>query len=235
MSYIKLDRKTLEWEWFTDPSTAHLWIYFLLKANHKGKEWQGIKIDEGCLVTSEARIVLETGLSRQQVRTAMKRLVTTKEITKVSTKTYTLIKINKWAKYQLSVNECNQEDNQETSQEDNQDLTHSVTSGATHSVTTTKEYKNTRSKEKEIYKENLDCSPEFAEALEAYEEMRKKIRKPLTVKAKQMVLKKLESMAPDEETQIAILNQSTMNSWQGIFPLQDQRRNGGMSIDIMNL
>ena len=88
---------------------------------------------------------------------------------------------------------------------------------------------------KENTKERLDCSPAFAEALKDYEEMRKKMRKPLTVKAKQMVLKKLESMAPDEETQIAILNQSTMNSWQGIFPLQGQRRKGDMSIDIMSL
>lgn len=234
MSYIKLDRKTLDWEWFTDPTTAHLWVYLLLKANHKRKTWQGVVIDEGCLVSSEAKMVLETGLSRQQVRTALKKLVTTKEITKVSTKTYTLIKVNKWAKYQLSASDINQDDNQEIDQEDNQEITHSVTSGATSGVTTTKEYKNTRSKEKEIYKENLDCSPEFAKALKDFEEMRKKIHKPLTERAKQMILEKLSELAVDEETQIAILNQSTMNSWLGVFPLK-QNNKGGMSIDIMSL
>jgi hypothetical protein len=49
-------------------------------------------------------------------------------------------------------------------------------------------------------------------------EMRKKIRKPLTEKAKEMIFVKLENMYPGNyEQQIACLNRSTMNSWQGVF------------------
>ena len=75
-----------------------------------------------------------------------------------------------------------------------------------------------------------ECSQKFAEALAGFEEMRKKIKKPLTQRAKALILKKLNSLAPnDEETQIEILDQSTLNGWQGVFELKDnktyQRRN----------
>ena len=131
MSFIKLDRKLLDWEWFEDSPTLHLWIYLLLKANHKEKTWQTIRIGKGQMVTSEAKLSSETGLSRQQVRTALKKLISTNEITKSTTSNYTIITVNKWAEYQCS------------NQEDNQPSTREITSGAT----TTKEIKNIRNKE----------------------------------------------------------------------------------------
>ena len=228
MSYIKLDRKMLKWGWISEPSVVALWVYILLNANFKKNVWQSMTIDEGELITSVARLSMDTGLSTQQTRTALKKLVSTNEITCKTTNKYTLIHVNKWSKYQT--------DNKQTTSESTNETTFDVTSQPTSHVTTLKESKESKeSKEKEIYKESLDCSPEFAKALKDFEEMRKKIHKPLTGRAKQMVLEKLSELAVDEETQIAILNQSTMNSWLGVFPLQQQKERGGMSIDIMNL
>lgn len=51
----------------------------------------------------------------------------------------------------------------------------------------------------------------------AFEEMRKKIHKPMTVYAKKLIIKKLLSMEDDPND---ILEQSIMNSWQGIWPLK---------------
>ena len=79
--------------------------------------------------------------------------------------------------------------------------------------------------------EVVECSPEFSQALKDFEEMRKSIKKPLTARAKEMILNKLAKLAPDEKTQIEILNQSTMNSWQGVFPLDERKKN--VSIDDM--
>ena len=100
MSYIKLDRKMLEWEWFGDPMTSHLWIYMLLKANHEEKHWQGICVPEGCLLTSVQRMSNETGMSVQQTRTAIRKLESTNEISRKTTNNYTLIRVNKWKEYQ---------------------------------------------------------------------------------------------------------------------------------------
>jgi len=64
------------------------------------------------------------------------------------------------------------------------------------------------------------------EVWEAFEEMRKKIRKPMTVYAKKLIIKKLLSMDDDPND---ILEQSIMNSWQGLWPL----KNGTMGAEPM--
>ena len=60
------------------------------------------------------------------------------------------------------------------------------------------------------------------EALTGFAEMRKTIKKPLTVRAANMVCEKLGSF--HDEEWVAILNQSTMNCWQGLFPLDEDRQ-----------
>jgi len=218
MSYIKLDRKMLEWEWRDYPEMVALWVYILLKANYKANKWHGEEFPEGTFPTSLDRLSADTGLSVRTVRTCLERLNESGEISIESTKKGTKIKVTKWADFQGSTDDYDMATDTQT---DKQVANNRQTTDK--QPTTLKEYKNIRNvnyKEKENIKEKeIDCSPEFAEALKDFEDMRKKNRKPLTEKAKQMLLKKLESMASDEETQIAILNQSTMNSWQGIFPL----------------
>jgi len=210
MSYIKLDRKMLEWEWRDYPEMVALWVYILLKANYKANKWHGEEFPEGTFPTSVSELSNATGLTIKQTRLCLERLEKTGEISAKKTNKGSVIMVNKWREYQV-----------EGEQEGIQTANKGQTEGKQRA--TLKEYKNIRNenyKEKENIKEKeIDCSPEFAEALKDFEDMRKKNRKPLTEKAKQMLLKKLESMASDEETQIAILNQSTMNSWQGIFPL----------------
>ena len=55
------------------------------------------------------------------------------------------------------------------------------------------------------------------EVWDAFEEMRKKIRKPLTGYAKKLIINKLLSMGGNPND---ILEQSIMNAWQGVFPLR---------------
>ena len=70
-------------------------------------------------------------------------------------------------------------------------------------------------------------SPALDDALHGFEEMRKKLRKPLTDRAKKLTLGKLEKLAPgNEEMQIAILDQSIENGWQGVYPLKTENWNG---------
>ena len=73
-------------------------------------------------------------------------------------------------------------------------------------------------------KHSVTCSPELAEALNAFADHRKKLKKPMTDRAKELMLSKLSKMARTEQEQIAILNQSIVNGWQGIFPLGGERK-----------
>lgn len=65
-----------------------------------------------------------------------------------------------------------------------------------------------------------------------YLEMRKQIKKPMTERAVDLAIKKLYELAAvpfsdsmDNDLAIRILNQSVMNSWQGLFPLKEQKIN----------
>jgi hypothetical protein len=63
-----------------------------------------------------------------------------------------------------------------------------------------------------------------------FEEMRKKIRKPLTDKARELTLKELNKLSDDQKTQVKILEQSIQMGWQGVFPLKTNYQNKGSKI-----
>ena len=74
---------------------------------------------------------------------------------------------------------------------------------------------------------NPKKAPAAASALDRamadFADMRKKIKKPLTEKAKELTLSELEKLAPgDEATKVAILEQSIQRCWQGVFPLKSE-------------
>lgn len=69
-----------------------------------------------------------------------------------------------------------------------------------------------------------ECSPELAEALSDFAEHRKKLHKPMTEKAKELLLRKLEKLGGTEQERIAILNQSIENGWQGVFPIGGEKK-----------
>lgn len=58
-------------------------------------------------------------------------------------------------------------------------------------------------------------------ALQGFEEMRVKIKKPMTDRAKKLLLTELVKLSEDRDTQIAILNQSITRCWAGVFALKD--------------
>ena len=71
-------------------------------ANHKPNKWRGIVIGKGEFVTSLEKLSVETGMTIQQVRTSLKRLISTDEIAKKSTSQFTSIKVLKYCDYQTS-------------------------------------------------------------------------------------------------------------------------------------
>jgi len=60
-------------------------------------------------------------------------------------------------------------------------------------------------------------------ALDSFAQMRKEMKAPLTERAKELLISKLEKLAPTEAEKVAILNQSIINGWKGVFPLEESR------------
>lgn len=141
-TWIKIYRGMLDWEWFSISEMVHLFIYLLLKANIEDKNWRGIEVKRGQLITSVATINNETHLSEQTIRTCLKRLISTNEITSKTTNKYTLITICNYESYQEKKEEINKQTNE---QSNNQVTNEQQTSNK--QLTTTKEYKNKRIKE----------------------------------------------------------------------------------------
>lgn len=69
-----------------------------------------------------------------------------------------------------------------------------------------------------------DLSAELAEAVEDFKKMRKGIKAPMTDRALKRLLNKLDGMASDDETKIAILDQSIMNCWKDVYPLHEEKK-----------
>ena len=105
MDYVKISRKILEWEWYTDVNTKVLFLHILLKANWKPGRFQGIEVPRGSFVTSLQNLAAETGLTIRNVRTALKHLENTGEVTSNRHAKFSVITIKNYDKYQSSDNQ----------------------------------------------------------------------------------------------------------------------------------
>lgn len=107
--FIKLNRKILEWEWFSDTCTRDVFIYCLLKANWKSGSWHGIEYDRGEFITSLPSISNDLGFSTMNVRTALKHLKSTGEITDKTYNKFRIISIKNYDKYQSDNRQTNRQ------------------------------------------------------------------------------------------------------------------------------
>jgi hypothetical protein len=114
--WIKIHRKFLDWQWFNKSEAVHLFVYMLLKANHKDSQWQGIEVKRGEFISSLGKISSDTNISSQSIRTLLKKLENTNEIIVKSTNKYTQITICKYDCYQLDLEDTNKQltNNQQT-------------------------------------------------------------------------------------------------------------------------
>ena len=114
--WIKIHRKFLDWEWFNKSEAVHLFIYLLLKANHKDASWQGMEVKRGEFISSLGKISSDTGISLQTLRTLLKKLESTNEIEVKSTNKFTTITICKYDSYQDETEDTNKQltNNQQT-------------------------------------------------------------------------------------------------------------------------
>ena len=142
-SWIKIFRELLQWEWFQKPEMVQLFIYLLLKANCEDKQWQGMVIKRGQLVTSNSSIRNDLKLSEQTIRTCIKRMISTGEITYKSTNRFVVITICNYDKYQ----ECKEIANEQNNEQPNIQSTGEQRATNEQLTSNQRQLKNIRSKE----------------------------------------------------------------------------------------
>lgn len=151
MGFIKLDRKLTNWKYYNDPVVLSVWIHLMMESSYAGRQdVRGVELKEGQLTTSQIKLANQCGITRQQLRTALRKLeeegqikmeviyvptnnalkqstkLSTKIATKQSTKPLTIITLLNWTKYQST--ELNQPQSQPNEQPNNQPFSnHSAT------------------------------------------------------------------------------------------------------------
>lgn len=126
-AFVKVYRKFIEWEWYTDTNTKALFLHCLLRANWESGKWKGINYEAGEFITSLPSLSNECGMSIQAIRTSLEKLVSTGELTsrttdKVTGKTLSkcrIITVNNWNKYQGD----NSQNNSQTNRQSNRTAT----------------------------------------------------------------------------------------------------------------
>lgn len=206
--YVKLYKKMLKWEWYDDTNTKILFLHILLRANWEPGSWHGIDYEAGEFITSLETLSVETHLSIQQIRTALKHLISTGEITSKQQGRARIITVNNWCQYQGG------------NKVSNSKVTGSQ-QGPNKVVTTDKEYKEYK-EEKNKYYDDAKLDKAFSDYVAA----RKQMKKPMTDHAIDLAKKKLDELSGgNTDTAVKIIEQSILGGWQGLFPLkQDQKK-----------
>lgn len=235
--WIKIHTKLLDWEWASCPETMALWIHLLLHANYEDNRWKGVIIPRGSLVTGRKILAEQTGLSEQQIRTGLKHLISTNEITIKSTNKYSIITICKYDDYQLCESDTNQQNNQQV----NQQITTLIDNSLSKKDILSKERTSKESFNdivSEIEKEGQVCNPKTTDDLDyvapelkdifnEFLAMRRKIKKPLKtpkgIKERYNNLIKLSG--GDITLAKAIAEQTLSQEWLDFYELHDNKRN----------
>ena len=117
--WVKLYRALLEWPWFRVPGVAHFWIYCLLKATHTDRTatvgMDSVSLEPGQFVFGRNQASKETGLSVQNIRTALEILTKRAECLKItthSTNHFSVVTVLNWETYQERDGGINQPVNQ---------------------------------------------------------------------------------------------------------------------------
>jgi len=217
-AFIKIYRKMLDWEWYDDNNTKIVFLHCLLKANWKPCKWHGIEIQPGQFITSLQTLADETQLTVKQVRTALDHLISTGEVASIRQSKCRVITVNNWVDYQG-----------QGQSKGNQRAIKGQDEGNQRAID--KEYKE-KKEEKEVKElKNLyyPNDEKLDRAFTDFVAMRKQIKKPLTERAIDIAMKKINDLSGgDNDKAIKIIEQSIMNGWQGLFPLKNDQKTQGI-------
>lgn len=208
------------------PVQRDLMIQCLLLAGHGEREWgwngQIVKCKPGQFITSleSLRKLCAHGTTIRKIRTAIAKLEKWKFLTKKATKSRTRITICNWSLYQES-SEVTDKDNDTGVTQKRQRTDKEVTTNKN-----VKKGKNEESKKGVPIPAALQ-NENFLQAWRDFKEHRRQMRNSMTPLAQEKMLKKLDGSSV--ETAIAMLEQSIINGWTGVFEPNSNKRPGGQA------
>lgn len=201
------------WLWDDKPfSRGQAWIDLLLLANHTDNTFllgnELFEVQTGSFITSVAKLCNRWGWSNTKVVKFLELLESDGMLTKKSDTKKTVITIVKYGDYQMA-------DDTKTIQKRRKNDTKTIRKHTNNNDN------NDNNENNVIYVDNAELN----QAIISFVAFREKIKKPMTEHAVGLLVTKLNKMTPDVQKQIEIINQSIINGWQGVFPLNEGNQN----------
>jgi hypothetical protein len=213
--YILAWRKFTETSFYKNSYCFHLAMHLLFKANHKENRiifnGQEIEIKRGQAIVGRHIIASETGIAEGTVYDKLKILEKCGFCNIKSNNRFSVITILNYDSYQ-SNNKPKQQPKQQPS--NNQPTTSQQPANTNNNDNNDKQCNNDNKEKDFLFLKNEVFNMTFQD----YLTMRQQIKKPATARAQELVLKALHMHSISDA--IAMLEQSIVNSWQGVFPLK---------------
>ena len=208
--YIKIWRKVKDSFVWKNAYLYKLFCHLLMEANWKETEFifnnKKHILKRGQLIVGCKKLGDETHISKSMAYRFLNILENETLIEQQKTNLYTIVTI------------VNYDDYQANEQQPETPVKLQRNSSETP-VNTSKELKNYNNNKGFDFLTN----PGFQNTWRDFLEMRKKIRKPATIRAQEMILKDLHKESI--ETAIAMLEKSIRSCWQDVFPLKTNQTN----------
>lgn len=212
--WIALHRQIQEhWLWNEKPfSRGQAWIDLLMMANHSDNKFllgnELVEVKTGSFITSELKLAERWGWSTTKVRAFLQLLQNDKMIVKEADRKKSTITIVKYSDYSVL-------ESTEKVQKKYKKSTEKVQKNTNNND-------NNDNNDNNVYKSYSDDLA-LNTALAAFVEHRKKLKKPMTDYAVELMLKKLNKLSDSVPEQIEIINHAIERGWLGIFPMQKDK------------
>lgn len=230
IGWIKLHRKVLDcWIWQVKPyDKARAWVDLLLLTMHRDKKMvidnKPVIIKRGSYFTSRGILADRWGWSIKKIDLYLKTLEEAEMVTTTRTRQGTMITIVNYEQYQI----------EGTTKDTTEDTTKSTTEMENTQNKNTKNDKDRNKSSKNVSQKKVfyPNDEKLNQAFLDFMDMRKKIKKPMTDRAVTLAMNKLKDLSTlpfsdsaDNDIAIKILEQSTMNCWQSLYPLKEDKNN----------
>lgn len=221
-TYIKLYRDLLKKPIMQNPKLLQVWIWCLLKASHcehfQTVGLQKIHLLPGQFITGRFAGAKELNINPSSFWKYLTWLKNNESLDIKSNNKFSVITLTNWHLHQMDTPKGDSKnDNKKTTKRQQNDTNNNGNNGNNN------------------ISPYGDISNDLAQVVDAFVEMRKKIKKPMTDRAIAMMLNKLHKMAQTDSVKLTILERSIINSWQDIYDLpevkngQPQQRTSGNS------
>lgn len=236
--WISVHRKITEnWIWEEKPfSKGQAWIDLLLMVNHQDNktliDGNLVIVNRGSRITSLRKLSEKWGWSRTKTKKFLELLEKDEMITFKSDSKKTVYTIVNYNDYQDTSN--NKNDTEVPVKDHRSDS--EVTLKDTNNNDNNENNVNNVNKKQSVLSFISDFSKDDSELLDAllgFKEMRDKKKAPLTPRAIKKNITELKKISSSRDEMINIIDQSTMNSWSGFYPIKNKQVNnkGGMNYD----